>query len=196
MALLLCLVLAGCGRQVPLLPQLGPDDVVLAFGDSLTYGTGAGDGESYPEILSELIGREVISAGVPGERTAQGLERLPTALAAYQPKILLLCLGGNDMLRKVSAGEIETNLRSMVDVARSRGVAVLLIGVPRPALIGGTADFYDRIADDLDLVYEGQALNDILRDETYKSDPIHPNALGYRLFAQALAEALRGAGAI
>ncbi len=189
-------VLAGCGDSVPALPKLAPGDVVLAFGDSITYGTGAQPGESYPEVLSTLIGREIVAAGEPGEQTAAGLERLDGVLDIYEPKIMLLCIGGNDMLRKVDQGVIETNLRRMIDNARSRGVAVLLIGVPKPALFGGTADFYERIAEDLSLPFEGEILNDILKDNEYKSDPIHPNARGYRVLAQALAELLRRAGAV
>lgn len=189
-------VLAGCGESVPALPKLAPGDSVLAFGDSLTYGTGALPGDSYPEVLSMLIGREVVTAGNPGEQTAAGLERLDDVLDMYEPKIMLLCLGGNDMLRKVDQTIIEQNLRRIIEKARIRGVAVLLIGVPRPALFGGTADFYERIADDLGLPLEGEILNDILKDNEYKSDPIHPNARGYRVLAQALAELLSRAGAV
>lgn len=196
----LCLValaaLYGCGEQFPQLPRLEAGDVVLAFGDSITYGTGAAEGESYPEVLSGLIGRTVIASGVPGERTAEGLERLSDTLDIHQPRILLLCLGGNDMLRKVNAAEIETNLRQMIDSATARGISVVLIGVPKPALFGSTADFYQRIADDYAIPYEGEVLNEILKNNEYKSDPIHPNASGYRMLASALAELLRRSGAI
>jgi acyl-CoA thioesterase-1 len=188
--------LAGCGESVPPLPKLAPGDVVLAFGDSLTYGTGAPSGESYPEVLSILIGHEVIAARVPGEQTAAGLERLDGVLDIYEPTIMLLCLGGNDMLRKVDPMVIEANLRRMIENAGRRGVAVLLVGVPKPALFGGTANFYERLADDFALPFEGQILNDILKDNAYKSDPIHPNAQGYRVLAEALAGLLRRAGAV
>ncbi len=191
-----CALLAACGERSPALPRLAPDDVVLAFGDSLTYGTGASQGQSYPAVLSGLIGRTVVSSGVPGERTAQGLERLPAVLDAHQPQIMLLCLGGNDMLRKVDAAEIESNLRQMVETATARGVAVVLIGVPKPALLGGTAQFYKTIADEYALPFEGEILNDILKNNAYKSDPIHPNARGYRMLATALAEVLKRSGAI
>jgi acyl-CoA thioesterase-1 len=190
------IAVAGCGESVPALPRLAPGDIVLAFGDSLTYGTGAQPGEGYPEVLSTLIGHEVVAAGEPGEQTAAGLERLDDVLDIYEPRIMLLCLGGNDMLRKVNQEVIEANLRRMVDNARRRGVAVVLIGVPRPALFGGTADFYERIAEDLALPFEGEVLNDILKDNEFKSDPIHPNARGYQVLAQALAELLRRAGAV
>lgn len=133
---------------------------------------------------------------VPGEQTAAGLDRLDGVLDIYEPTIMLLCLGGNDMLRKVDPMVIEANLRRMIENAGRRGVAVLLVGVPKPALFGGTANFYERLADDFALPFEGQILNDILKDNAYKSDPIHPNARGYRVLAEALAGLLRRAGAV
>lgn len=194
--LLVCAVLTACGDRAPALPRLAPDDVVLAFGDSLTYGTGASEAESYPVVLSRLIGRPVVSAGVPGELTAGGLARLAGVLDTVQPRIMLLCLGGNDMLRKVNAAQIEANLRELIDIAITRGVAVVLIGVPKPALFGGTAGFYERIADDYAIAFDGNTVNEILKNNEYKSDPIHPNALGYRKLATALSELLRLGGAI
>jgi lysophospholipase L1-like esterase len=196
-AILLCaLLLTSCGGKEPRLPQLGPDDVVLAFGDSLTFGTGARDEESYPDVLAALIGRKVVRAGVPGEVTAQGVRRLSQALDTHRPKIVLLCLGGNDMLRRVNDASIVANLRAMIAAARSRGTAVVLLGVPRPALFGGAATFYADLADEYELVYEGAVINAVLRDPALKSDPIHPNADGYRRIAEAIAALLRQRGAL
>ena len=196
LAVLACAALIGCGDSTPELPRLAAEDVVLAFGDSLTYGTGATEAQSYPQVLAGMIGRQVVSAGVPGERTAGGLARLSGVLDSVQPSIMLLCLGGNDMLRKVDPDETEANLREMIEMAAARGVAVVLIGVPKPALFGGAAGFYERIADDYAIAYEGDVLADILRNNEYKSDPIHPNAKGYRKLAEALSELLRSGGAI
>ena len=188
--------LAACGEKPPQLPKLGTEDVVLAFGDSLTYGTGAGPEEAYPKILSLLISRQVIGAGVPGETTEGGLERLPAVLDEVKPKLLLLCLGGNDMLRKVNYANIESNLRAMIEAARLRSVPVVLIGVPEPALFGGTAPFYDKLAEELELPIENKIMQDVLFDRELKSDQIHPNARGYRRMAQAIADFLRKAGAV
>ena len=188
--------LAACGVKPPPLPRLGPDDVVLAFGDSLTYGAGAGPEEAYPNVLSKLVSHRVVGAGVPGETTADGLERLPAVLEEVNPKLILLCMGGNDMLRKVEFAAIESNLRAMVQLARARGIGVVLIGVPSPELFGGPPAFYDRIAKEFSLPLEKKVLNDVLFDRSLKSDPIHPNAAGYRRFAQALAELLHKAGAV
>ena len=192
-ALVLC---ANACSDGPPLPRLGADDVVLAFGDSITYGTGARPEESYPEVLGQLIGRRVVGAGVPGEVTANALERLPDVLDEVKPKLLLLCLGGNDMLRKVDLAAIESNLRTMVRMARERGIAVVLIAVPKPALFGGNAAFYQAIAKENDLPLEGDVLKDILYDNEFKADPIHPNAKGYRRMAEAIAGLLKRAGAV
>ena len=196
LCLLWVLLLAGCGVTQPALPHLGPDDVVLAFGDSLTYGTGVDAAHSYPAQLGQLIGHKVVVAGVPGEVTAQGVMRLPGVLVTVQPKLLLLCLGGNDLLHKLDAVTIATNLRTMVYEARQRGIAVVLIGVPEPKLFGGVPKYYADIAAKADIPYEGKVLKTVLFDNTKKSDPIHPNAAGYRMIADALAKLLHQTGAV
>jgi len=193
--LTVALALGACSDAPPL-PRLGADDVVLAFGDSITYGTGARPEESYPEVLARLIGRRVVGAGVPGEVTANGLQRLPEVLDEVKPKLLLLCLGGNDMLRRVEPVTIESNLRTMVRIARDRGIAVVLIAVPKPALFSGNAAFYKAIAKENDLPLESKILKDILFDNEFKADTIHPNAKGYRRMAEAIAGLLRRAGAL
>jgi acyl-CoA thioesterase I len=187
---------AGCGEKIPPLPRLATGDVVLAFGDSLTYGTGAGENQAYPRVLAGLIGRDVVGAGVPGEVTAQGLERLPGLIEEVKPKILLLCLGGNDMLKKLDGAATQANLRAMVQLARERGVGVVLIGVPQPALFGGTVEFYEKIAREFQIPLEDKILHEVLFDKAFKSDQIHPNEEGYRRMAEAIAELLRKAGAI
>ncbi len=113
-AVLLSLSLTGCGQKGPALPRLSPSDVVVAFGDSLTHGTGATEDESYPAVLSKMIGHTVVSAGVPGEVTAQGIARLPAVIDEFKPRLVIVCLGGNDMLRKVADAGIKQNLRAMV----------------------------------------------------------------------------------
>jgi acyl-CoA thioesterase I len=194
-SILLVLALAGCGER-PKLERLAPDAVVLAFGDSLTYGTGAPEDESYPAQLEKLIGRRVVRAGVPGEVTAQALARLPAALDEHAPRLLLLCIGGNDFLRQLGNPQAEKNVREMVKLAQGRGVAVLLIGTPEPGLTVSPPAFYAGIAKEYRLPYEGGAVGEVLKDRSLKADPIHPNARGYRLIAERLAETLRESGAI
>lgn len=195
-ALVLLLAIAGCGPKTPRLPALAPEAVVLAFGDSLTFGTGANPEESYPAELSRLIGRTVINAGVPGEVSAEGLARLPAVLDAHSPALLVLCHGGNDLLRRFDESATAQNLRDMVKLARSRGIAVVLVGVPRANLGLSMPPFYNELAAAEKLPVEAGIVSEIERDRALKSDSVHPNAAGYRRFAEALAKLLRAAGAI
>ncbi len=192
----LFVAVAGCGQKVPGVSPVGPNEVIVAFGDSLTFGTGATENESYPAVLAELIGRKVVRAGVPGEVTAGGLQRLPAVIAEHRPTLVIVCLGGNDMLRKVDEGEIKANLREIIRTIKAGGISVVLVGVPRPALITSTAEFYAEIAKEFDIPYEGKAVTDVLYQRELKSDTIHPNARGYRKMAEAIAELLRKAGAV
>lgn len=166
------------------------------FGDSLTHGTGAAEDESYPAQLEKLIGRRVVRAGVPGEATAQALVRLPAALDEHAPRLVLLCIGGNDFLRRLGNHQREKNVREMVKLAQSRGVAVLLIGTPEPGFSVSPPSFYGGIAKEYRVPYEGAIVGEVLKDRTLKADPIHPNARGYRVIAERLAATLRESGAI
>jgi lysophospholipase L1-like esterase len=190
-------MLAGCGAKTTPLQKLASNDVILAFGDSLTFGTGANENESYPAVLSSLINRKVIRAGVPGETSVEGLRRLPEVLEEHQPKLMILCLGGNDFLRKLSEKEAENNLRDMIKFTRARGVAIVLLGVPKPALFGGgSADFYRKLAQEFNLPIEENILGEVLHKNDLKSDAVHPNGKGYRVVAEAVATLLKKAGAI
>jgi acyl-CoA thioesterase-1 len=193
--LCLGLVLAACG-DAPRLAPLAPDAVVLAFGDSITYGTGAAEHESYPAQLEKLIGRRVVRAGVPGEVTAQALARLPEALEEHQPRLLVLCIGGNDFLRNRGMAQAAANVQTMVALARQRGIDVVLIGTPERSITVTPPAFYGEIADQIGIPYEGKVIGEILRDSTLKSDQIHPNARGYRLIAERVAALLKDAGAL
>jgi len=193
---LLAVALAGCGERVPPLTALDADAVVLAFGDSLTFGTGAATRESYPAVLEQLIGRKVVSAGVPGETSAQGLARLPEAIEQAQPRLLILCHGGNDFLRKLPESDAAANVRAMVKVAKDKGVEVVLVGVPKLGLTAVPAGFYADIAAEFRLPYDGAILKTVLTDNALKSDWVHPNAGGYARIAQSLADLLKKAKAI
>ncbi len=195
-ALLLLAGLAGCGEKVPRLSPVGADGVIVAFGDSLTYGTGASESESYPVILGQLIERKVVRAGVPGEVTEQGLARLPEVIEEHRPALIIVCLGGNDMLRSIADERIRANLREIIRTIQGQGISVMLVGVPRPALITSAAAFYAEVAAEFDIPYEGAIVTDVLYQRDLKSDPIHPNGKGYRMMAEAIAKLLKKAGAI
>jgi acyl-CoA thioesterase-1 len=176
---------AGCDSG-PRLAPFSQDAVVLAFGDSLTYGTGAPAGQSYPDVLARLIGRPVVNVGVPGEISADGLTRLPTMLARYQPSLVILCHGGNDFLRRLDQDQTSHNLNAMVALIRSQGADVVLVGVPKLGFGLDVPDFYDKIAKQNAVPLEKDILIDLLEDSAMKSDAIHPNATGYERMAHAI----------
>ncbi|MCX5849856.1 MAG: arylesterase [Deltaproteobacteria bacterium] len=187
--------LTACSSQ-PKLPSLAKDSVIVAFGDSLTFGTGAELAESYPAVLEKIIGRSVVNYGIPGEVTSEGLSRLPEILDSQKPALLLLCHGGNDQLRNLNQQQAANNLREMIRSAQKRKVSVLLIAVPAPALSLSPPSMYREIAEEFSVPIEEKSLSSILADSSLKSDYIHPNAAGYRRLAESIATLLRKSGAI
>ena len=187
--------LAACQKPARL-PVLAKSDVVVAFGDSITFGIGAEPQESYPAVLEQMIGRRVVNAGISGEVTAEGLSRLPQILEQEKPVLLILCHGGNDHLRQLNHGQAADNIREMIRLARQRGTAVALIAVPGFSLSVSLEPMYKDIAKEFKIPLEEKTLSDILADNSLKSDLIHPNAAGYRRLAEAVAALLKKSGAI
>jgi len=196
----LLVILVGVGLLActpePKLSRLADDAVILAFGDSLTYGTGALPGESYPAVLEQLTGRHVINAGVPGEVTGEGLPRLQALLAQDKPDLLILCHGGNDLLRHLDREQIRQNLKEMISAARNRRIPVVLVSVPAPGIFLKPPRFYEEIASDMKIPLEDEILGTILTDDTLKSDAIHPNATGYHQLAESIRALLQKSGAL
>jgi lysophospholipase L1-like esterase len=179
------LLFTGCDSD-PGIKPFNQESVVLAFGDSLTHGTGASAGQSYPDVLSELLGRQVINGGIPGEVSAAGLKRLPAVLEEYSPTLVILCHGGNDFLRKLNQATTSSNLDAMITLIRSHGADVVLVGVPKLGLGLQVPELYSQIADQYTIPLQKEILVDLLSDNNMKSDVIHPNATGYRLMAEAI----------
>lgn len=187
------LIACSSGAQ---LPRLAGNAVVLAFGDSLTFGTGATPEESYPATLGRLIGRRVVNAGVPGEISADGLSRLPELLEKEKPALLILCHGGNDLLRRIDQRQTAGHLRAMIRLARERGVAVALLAVPSPGFSLTPPRFYREIAAEMALPIDEEILATVLSDGALRSDYIHPNGAGYRRLAESIAALLKKSGAV
>lgn len=190
------LVLGACGGSTPKIAKLDRGAVVLAFGDSLTFGTGAAREQSYPAILGRDTGLQVINAGVPGEVSADGLARLPEAIEESQPKLLILCHGGNDFLLKMDEATAAANIRAMIELAKSRGIPVVLLATPKPGIPPSVPRFYGEIAARAGIPFEGDVMKSVLLDSSLKSDLMHPNGKGYGAIAAAVAKLLKKSGAI
>ena len=193
--LVIAWLVLGCG-EASKLRSLPGDAVVLAFGDSLTLGVGVSRESSYPAVLARVTGLTVINAGVPGEVTAAGVKRLPRLLREHEPDLVIICHGGNDILRRQSMEVAEANLRAMVQHSKSMNVDVVLVAVPELRLLGSPPGFYEQVARDFNVPIEANILGDLVRDREMKSDHVHLNRVGYQKLAEAISDTLHEFGAL
>jgi lysophospholipase L1-like esterase len=121
---------------------------------------------------------------------------LPAILDKTRPALLLLCHGGNDFLRRGDPAQVKENLRVMVQSARERGIAVVLVAVPTLGFGLQVPPLYTELASEAGIPLEEDILAEILGDSALKSDPIHPNAAGYKKLAVALERLLRRSSAL
>lgn len=193
----LFLLLAGCsGNHEAKLKPLPPNATIVAFGDSLTFGTGVRQNDSYPAILSRLIHYRVINAGMPGETSEQGLERISNVLKKYHPNLVILCLGGNDALRRIKPQETEKNLQKIITKIKATGADIVLLGVPEVSLGMKTPAYYSKLAKKFDIPLDSSSLKQLLKKQEFKSDFVHFNKKGYKKLAQQIEELLKENGAI
>jgi acyl-CoA thioesterase-1 len=188
-------LLVACSAEPPFQP-LSASATVLAFGDSLTAGNGAPQQGSYPAQLSRMINLSVINGGVSGEESHEGRDRLANLLDQYRPELLILCHGGNDLLRKRPLAQLEENLEAMIIMAQQRGIQVLLLGVPSPGIFLSGNKVYETVADNTGVELIPDLIADVLSQPALKSDTIHPNEAGYTEIAETITSELQKLGAI
>lgn len=197
--LLIILILASCsqGEKYPPIPK---GSAVVVLGDSLSYGTGANTGEDYPTLLAKSTGWNIINAGIPGDTTAGGLERLPELLEEHQPKLLIVELGGNDLLHQTPQSEIMTNLKNILTLAKAQGVKTILVAIPEvsalKAVVGNLSDhpLYETIAQETATPLIEGVFSEVLSERDLKADQIHPNAQGYAEVGKKMIEFLKQLG--
>ncbi|MEQ8411173.1 MAG: arylesterase [Erythrobacter sp.] len=224
---LLALALAGCGGEAtedttvppasgaartpaadepPPIPVMGPERDILAFGDSLFAGYGLEEGESYPARLETAlrargVNADIANAGVSGDTTAAGRQRLAFTLDAQdeKPDLVILELGGNDMLRGLSPAETRANLGAMLDELARREIPVLLMGMRAPPNYGPEyqRDF-DAIYADLAKEYGAELVPFWLesiyeKPSLFQADRIHPTREGIEQLVDATLGDVRAA---
>ena len=191
--------LAGCGRKAARAQAVPPDATVLALGDSLTSGVGASADTAYPAVLARLTGLKVVNGGISGDTSAQALARLPGLLQKHTPALVIVSIGGNDFLRRLSASVTRTQVRQICEQARASGAQVLLVALPELSLMaaaGRLSDhaMYEDIASALKIPLHSKGWADVLAHERLRADQIHANAAGYEEFAQGLVQTLKATG--
>lgn len=183
----------------------GPERLILAFGDSLYAGYGLNRGESLPEDVEALLRRggvnaKIVNAGVSGDTTSAGRKRLIFALdnLPRKPDLVMLGLGGNDVLRQIPVTETRANLVAMLDELRRRDIPVVLTGMRAPPNLG--PDYarpfdamYPELARSYGAVLDPFVLAGVLGDRRLMlPDGIHPNAKGVDVMAARIAPMVAG----
>ncbi len=176
---LAALFLLGCQPPVPNLDSRG--STIVAFGDSITFGVGVPESRSYPSTLAERLDVEVINAGIPGDTSSDGLARLAEVLE-YDPWLVIVEFGGNDLLQKRPLKETEAALRGILEQLLEEGVIPILVEIHGP-FGGDMEDLFEDLAEAYDVPLVEDILPKILRTPRWKSDPIHPNDAGYAALA-------------
>ena len=174
---------------------------VLAFGDSVTHGTGASAGQDWPTLLATLTGWRVINAGIPGDTAENGRHRLPPLLAGHRPALVIIEIGGNDFLRRRPANAVKEDLRDMVRTVRQMGAQVALVAVPELSLMSALtrqptdAPLYEELAKEEGVALVPEVFSSVLSEARLRADQIHPNADGYRQLAGGIHAQLKSLGA-
>lgn len=190
---------AACGGKAKEAP-LPPGSRVLALGDSLTAGAGVAPEQAWPDLLADRTGWVVINGGVSGDTSGGALRRLPALLEEHKPVLVLVALGGNDMLRHVPQAETIANLGRILDLIKVQGAKPVLLATPKPSVAGvvfqnlSAADFYRQVADEQRVPMIEDAIADVLSDPQMKGDPLHPNAAGHAQLSQNIFDALKSIG--
>lgn len=200
LALAVAALLPACGKRAPKAQPLAAGSTVLALGDSLTSGVGATTDMAYPAVLQSLTGWQVVNGGVSGDTTAQALARLPGLLQEHQPALVIVSIGGNDLLRQMSAAGAKETIREISRTASASGAQVLLVAVPQVSLLAaGTGSLkdhslYAELAQELKLPLHEGGWAAVLSKPELRADTVHANAQGYRQFAEGLLQTLRRVG--
>ena len=201
---LFLLMLVACGSDAPKHAAIAAGSTVLILGDSLSYGTGANfgenKGEDYPTLLAKTTGWNIINEGVPGDTTAGGLTRLPALLEEHTPKLLIVELGGNDLLHQTAPTEITSNLKAILSAAKVQGIQTILVAIPEisplKATFGNLSDhpLYEALAKETSTPLIADVFSDVLSDRALKADQIHPSAQGYVEVGKKMGEKLKELG--
>lgn len=197
--LITIVLLVSCGKAAKE-EALPPGSLVMALGDSLTAGTGVTPEQAWPALLASRTGWVVLNAGISGDTSADALRRLPTLFEEHQPVLVLVTLGGNDMLRRVPAQQTVANLGQILTQIEAHGAKAVLLATPRPSIAGAAfhwlsaPDFYREVADQYHVRLIEDAIPGVLSDPQLKGDPLHPNAEGHARLSEEIFDALKAIG--
>ena len=189
---LLLILSFGCGSSIQLKNLPLQNNTICCFGDSLVYGVGAKTPEeSYPSILKILTNRDVSSWGTPGDTTEQALLKC-AEFENHQFGMVIVTIGGNDILQRVRWEKTEKNLRLIFQKIQSTGAVVVFTGVTGP-LNPTRNKLYRKICKKEGVHYIPEILDGITNDPALRADEVHPNSQGYKIMAERIVHSLKKA---
>jgi acyl-CoA thioesterase-1 len=190
----------------PEVPVMGEEVAIVALGDSLFTGYGLDDGESYPARLERAlrargINARIANAGVSGDTSAGGQQRLAFTLGSQKrkPDLIVISLGGNDMLRGLPPEQTRQNLEAILAELKKQGVPVVLLGMLAAPNLG--ADYrgkfdpiYPALAKKYGAVLVPFFLQPLMgRPDLVQKDHIHPTIDGIEALVAATVDKVAGA---
>ena len=197
--LCITLVLVACSSALKL-AAIPAGVTALMLGGSLSYGTGATEGQDHPSLLAQYSGWDIVNAGMPDNISAQGLAGLPDLLDEHQPALLMIKLGDNDFLRKIALSEKEANLRAIIQAVKLKRIPTVLIAIPdyqpAKAAFGDLDDhpLHARLAEEMQTTLVANMFSTVLSTDVLKAGYVHPNTADHQVVADNLRESLEGLG--
>jgi len=169
-----------------------PAAQIVAFGDSLVVGIGTTGGNNFVSQLSDRVGISIVNAGRSGDTTGSALGRVQNDVIARQPKVVIVLLGGNDLLQGLPVSQRVANITSIAQQIRSAGATVILVGLGNDPIdpYGGALP---GIASQTGSTHVPGILEGIFGVPSLMADSIHPNNAGHKIMADRMEPALRAA---
>lgn len=172
--------------------KVSKEGPIIFFGDSLTEGIGASEVDDYPSLVSEELNLvDVINAGVSGDTTEDALKRLQADVLDKNPSLVIVLLGGNDFLTRVSVEETIINLDKIVKRISNTNSAVVLVHIKTNPLNDKYRGEAKKIAEKYQASFVTDVMDGILGNPKLMSDQIHPNAKGYKIMAERISPAVK-----
>ena len=178
------------GRSEPVRNAPPARGAIVALGDSLTAAGSAGKGQAYVNLLMRRFQVPIVNSGVAGDTVADAYKRLDRDVLAYRPTVVIVLLGGNDMLRQMDLDQSFELLAEMIRRIQDAGAMVVLVGLKGRMPYLGVGARYKRLARRTGSVLVPNIMDDIFGHRDRMADPIHPNAKGHQIMAKRIGNAL------
>ena len=178
-------VIVGCAkREIKNVDSKGKN--IICFGDSITFGYGANEGEDYPTELAKMVDIPVINAGIDGDTSIEAMKRLESDVLDRDPLLVIIEFSGNDFLRKITQEETLKNIEEMVDKIQAKGAMVAVADISAGMFLREYRIALKKICSKKQAIFIPGILSGIITNPSMKSDFIHPNAQGYKTIAHKI----------